>query len=422
VEPLTALLVIAASYGTRELVKILGGSAELSSLTGELVKSLAETESRIDERLAGIELKLDELLEQRYKVALRSGVRYLLDAIPAGAADKVRDLDRARDNFIEARSAAQSSLQEAVAERYLLLCLVGLRRTELVAEAVARLEGLAMSAAFQAMGLTEFNREQARALMQRECSSLRRLADRDRLREAQLQVKSAALDTICISGRLLGEAAVLGPTFGLPPRTAPPSQAISDPTLVEGPRNSRVGGSIIVPPRPRVPGEGYWTFTMRAGETLRIGPLSVQIRPGPARPSERRSPSHQHLTVDRAVFRHLPRQLDLTRQHLRLDLDWPLPLRMRVEVSTAGRQAPHLGLGEMIWADELAWNESSSALLLPGLLPLERSRDWSSKFLDSGDTWAELSIPPPKSGSTTPLLAISPGGVFRSLIEVTCVA
>jgi hypothetical protein len=218
VEPLTALLMIAASYGASALVKALGGGPGLSSLSGDLVKALTETESRIDERLTGIELKLDELLEQRYNVAVRAGVRYLLDAIPAGSLSRAHDLDRARDAFIEAQSAARSSLQQAVAERYLVLCLLGLQRTELVVPALTRVEGLAMTAAFEAMVLTEYNREQAAALMQREGTSLRHLADRDRRHRAQLQVKRAALDTICISSRLLGEAAMLGLVVGLPPR------------------------------------------------------------------------------------------------------------------------------------------------------------------------------------------------------------
>ena len=328
VEPLTALLMVAASYGASALVKSLGGGPELSSLSGDLVKALTETESRIDERLAAIELKLDELLEQRYSVAIRTGVRFLLDAVQAAAPSRTHDLNRARDSFIEAQSAARSSLQEAVAERYLLLCLFGLQRSELVAQAVIRMEGLAMKAAFEAMFRTEYNREQAAALMQREGSSLRHPATPDRRRRAKLQVKGAALDTISYASRLLGEAAAFAQVAGLPPRVTPPLEAIADSTLVEGMYNAR-GGGIVVPRRPNVPDKGYWTFTIMSGETLRIGPLSVQIRPGPARRARRQR--HD------LGFSGTP---DPTREHVRLELAWPLP-PLSVEVSTGGPHAPH---------------------------------------------------------------------------------
>lgn len=399
VEPLMALLTIAASYGTSALIKTLGGGTELSSLSQDLVKALAESESRIDERLTAIELKLDELLEQRYKVAVHTGMRYLLDAIPAGALPRAHDLDRARNAFIEAQAAARSSLQQALAERYLLLCSLGLQRTELVMPILTRLEGLAMTAAFEAMYLTENNREQAAALMRREGFSLPRLVTPDRRRRAELQVKSAALDTIGISSRLLGEAAVFGPLVGLPPRVTPPLEGIIDPTLVEG-IYLGIGGRLVIPPRPSVPDKGYWTFTIRPGETLRIGSLTVQIRPGPAQPEDDVMTRHQG-----------PSPHDFgpssARQHIRLDLAWPPPLPLRVEVSTAGPHAPNQ----------------------PGFAGLERP-DYSARAVASktspraaadpaAATEAEVSIPQPRPGSSVPVLTISPN-TFRSLIEVTC--
>ncbi len=418
VEPLTALLMVAASYGASALVKSLGGGPELSSLSGDLVKALTETESRIDERLAGIELKLDELLEQRYSVAIRTGVRFLLDAVQAAAPSRTHDLNRARDSFIEAQSAARSSLQEAVAERYLLLCLFGLQRSELVTQAVIRMEGLAMKAAFEAMFRTEYNREQAAALMQREGSSLRHPATPDRRRRAKLQVKGAALDTISYASRLLGEAAMFAQVAGLPPRVTPPLEAIADSTLVEGAYMR--GGTMVTPRRPNAPDKAYWTFTITSGETLRIGPLSVQIRPGPAR----RAPQQPHkLGFPGTLFPATP---DPTREHVRLELARPLP-PLRVEVSTAGPHAPHPeeGAGRIARGDtklsirrELAWNEDT------GILNATRdyvTRDWSAKLLDSGATEAELSIPPLKPGSAVPVLTISPQDMFRNLIEVTCI-
>ena len=67
-DPFTALLVIAASHGASALVQALGGSTQWSSLAGDLVKALDDSESRIVEHLTEIELKLDELITRRYKL------------------------------------------------------------------------------------------------------------------------------------------------------------------------------------------------------------------------------------------------------------------------------------------------------------------------------------------------------------------
>jgi hypothetical protein len=411
VEPLTALMMIGGSYGANALVKTLGGSTDLSSLAGDLVKALAETESKIDERLTGIELKLDELLEQRYTVAVHTGVRYLLDAIPAQKKSRRHDLDRARNSFIEAQSAARSYLQKAIAERYLLLCFLGLKRTELVGPALARVEGLAMTAAFEAMVLTEHNRKQAGALMRHEGSSLRHLADRDRRHRAQLQVKSAALDTICISGRLLGEAAMLGQVIGLPPGVAPPPEAIHDPILVEEPR-SAIGRRLTTPALPMLPDKGYWTFTIKAGETLRIGPLTVQNFPGL---SEGQKFSKQLDQIMRKQWKR-PDQILSEERYVRLDLACPLPTALRVEVNTTGRRAPDIN---PIRSDKDPFKEITISGKPEWSYDLEQTQGRSATTLHSNETWTEVSIPPPKPGSSPPLLTISPRDVFRNLIEVT---
>ena len=79
-EPISALLILAGSHGAAALARSLTGVDEAGQLSGELVRALAASESHIDERLDRIENSLDELLEQAYGVALRRGVRYLLDA------------------------------------------------------------------------------------------------------------------------------------------------------------------------------------------------------------------------------------------------------------------------------------------------------------------------------------------------------
>ena len=73
-------------------MKTLTGVDELGELTGELVRALTASESRIDERLDRIESGLDELLEQSYGVAVRRGVRYLLDATGSSGAVRASDL------------------------------------------------------------------------------------------------------------------------------------------------------------------------------------------------------------------------------------------------------------------------------------------------------------------------------------------
>ena len=110
-EPISALLVIAARHGAVALVKSLTGVDELADLSGELVQALAASESHIDERLDRIESSLDELPEQSYGTALRRGVRYLLDATSSRGDVRRQDLARARDAFVEATSAARSPLQ-----------------------------------------------------------------------------------------------------------------------------------------------------------------------------------------------------------------------------------------------------------------------------------------------------------------------
>jgi hypothetical protein len=135
VEPITALLTIGGAHGVSVLVKALSGSGELGQLSSELFRALTESESRIDSRLSTIEDLLDDLLEQPYSVALGDGVRHFLDA-GITSAERATELDRARDKFITATSAARSPLQRAIAERYILLCLLAQDRLDLVPASV----------------------------------------------------------------------------------------------------------------------------------------------------------------------------------------------------------------------------------------------------------------------------------------------
>ena len=70
-------------------------------------------------------------MDQRYQVSLALGLRGLLEA---GAAHdplvRTEELTKAQERFREAAVSARSSLQTAVAERYVLLCAIALGRPD----------------------------------------------------------------------------------------------------------------------------------------------------------------------------------------------------------------------------------------------------------------------------------------------------
>lgn len=144
VEPLTAIAVVAGQYGARELVGALAGNTELAGLAGEMLGALAASEDRlsmqlteIENRLAGIEQRLDRVLEQRYENALMIGVRCLQDAVASsGREDRLAELEQARQEFRIAAAAASSPLRRALAERYLVLCALALGRRDAAAAAL----------------------------------------------------------------------------------------------------------------------------------------------------------------------------------------------------------------------------------------------------------------------------------------------
>jgi hypothetical protein len=169
----------------------------------------------MDERLRDIELKLDELLEQPYRMALGTGGRYLLE-VGVGRTNRAHDLDRARDAFIEATAAARSSLQEAIAERYLLLTTIAHGQHDLVASSMARMEAAALATALDAVVLTEQNTAPAEELLRSRGVTRRTFGSDDRLASARMEVKSTALATIDMCGRLLNGRG--GPRKALPLR------------------------------------------------------------------------------------------------------------------------------------------------------------------------------------------------------------
>lgn len=382
-EPISALLVIAGSHGAAALVKSLTGVDELGQLSGELVRALTASESRIDERLDRIESSLDDLLDQSYGVAVRRGLRYLLDATGSRGEARAHDLDRARDAFVEATAAARGPLQQAVAERYLLLVLLGLGRRDAVPASLARVEEYATANAFDALRTSELSQDATAALLRREGGAGSGRVGEDRLRQARKEVKRAAVDSIGMTARLLAEMALMRPALGLPEVSAPPVEPIVDElvmttTVDATARDNRT--SLAVSSKGESTGVAYWTFTATPGRPLRLGSLTVTVSPEPA-------PAGWQAGVVSAALVGSPRRRTVpVLGSARVETRAPLPMA----VAVASNPAPRTG-------DQDA---GSTGLLAAGggvaHVPLARSAE--------GTSWVR----------------ITPQWVHQGLIEVTC--
>ncbi|HWD05423.1 MAG TPA: hypothetical protein VG674_23525 [Amycolatopsis sp.] len=155
-EPLTAIAAIAAKYGASQLVRALTGNDGLSGLASELLGALVASEDRLSEQLAGIGRQLEELLDQRYTVALAAGQRALRDASTAPEpSSRAAEMARARDLFREAAAAASAKapLQIAVAERYVALCSLAAGRPDAVPAALSTVNDAAFRALIEALPL-----------------------------------------------------------------------------------------------------------------------------------------------------------------------------------------------------------------------------------------------------------------------------
>jgi hypothetical protein len=325
-EPISALLILAGSHGAAALVKSLTGVDEAGQLSGELVRALAASESHIDERLDRIENSLDELLEQAYRMALRRGVRYLLDATAGHGSTRELDLGRARDAFVEATAAARGPLQQAVAERYLLLVLLGLGRRDAAPASLARVEEYATANAFDSLRTSEHSHDATTALMRRDTTVLGRLAGGDRRRRARYEVKQAALDSIGMSARLLAEMALVRQTLGLPTVSAPPVEPIVDDAVITVTvKQNRSGMTSVHYDYENAPGGPlvYWTFEAASPWPLRIGSLTVTMSPEPAQASA--------LDPGLADRVRLAAEMgEPIRGHARVELRAPLPIPLTI--------------------------------------------------------------------------------------------
>ncbi|MFD0742047.1 hypothetical protein ACFQ1L_09310 [Phytohabitans flavus] len=237
-EALTAVVLLVGRYGVQELVGALTGKAELGRLASELFGALAESENRISDRLAqveqrlsGIEDRLDEVLGQRYQAALNAGMRSLLDA--AAEVDPQRRAEEfaiARGRFQEATAAARSLLETAVAERYLMLCAIALGRPMAAKVAWDRINGQVTTAAIDlgnafrnAISASEMRLEERGEAPPQ--PNLRRPPDKDRkhnryqerLDAEAARIRADIADAAPLVERLLTEAGVLGQAIGQPP-------------------------------------------------------------------------------------------------------------------------------------------------------------------------------------------------------------
>lgn len=380
-EPISALLILAGSHGAAALAKSLTGVDEAGQFSGELVRALAASESHIDERLDRIENSLDELLEQAYCVAVRRGVRYLLDATAGHGSIREQDLGRARDAFVEATAAARGPLQKAVAERYLLLVLLGLGRRDAAPASLARVEEHATANAFDALRTSEHSHDATTALMRRDTSVLGRLAGGDRRRRARHEVKQAALDSIGMSARLLAEMALVRQTLDLPTVSSPPVEPIVDDAIITVTvKQNRSGMTSVTSHMASGGPEVYWIFEAASPWPLRIGSLTVTVSPEPVQASAL-TPGLAD-SVGFAVKMGEP-----IRGHARVELRAPLPIPLTI-TSPAAPDIPRYSV------------------------------DFERVAMAAGQTLVH--VPLWRSVDDRCYLRLTPQHVNRTLIEVTC--
>lgn len=148
-EEFQAIFKVAGKYGVKALGVALTNNPMVGEVAGDLFEALIQTENRIDERLSQIENQLAEVLEQSYLVALRSGLRTLLDVNQLDEPSEQRaDIKMARRSFVEAASAARTNLQRIVAERYLILTAIMLDNPAAAQQAFDRFDLLVTEALF----------------------------------------------------------------------------------------------------------------------------------------------------------------------------------------------------------------------------------------------------------------------------------
>ncbi len=275
-EPLTAIAAIAAKYGASQLIRALSGNDELGELASELLGEVVASEDRLSEQLAGISSQLEELLDQRYTIALGAGQRALRDASTAPEPNsRAAELARARDLFREAAAAAspKSPLQIAVAERYVALSSLAAGRPDTVPAALGTMNDAAFRALTTSLPLLGPKAyEKARDQLPRSSRLGLRGRREERIEELGSDLIDAVADGVDLALNLLTESEVLarGLSRDLGPKTD------VDLLLPAGYEDDeRLARTAQVVVRPTKPGP------------LRFGPLTVafgDIKLAPGRP------------------------------------------------------------------------------------------------------------------------------------------
>jgi hypothetical protein len=224
--PLTGIILLAAQYGVRQILLALTGNPQMADLAREIFGQLSASEDRLISHLTRIEAQLEQVLAQPYGTAIGAGQRSLLDVIATNDSKARRkDLKRARDRFVDARGAARSQLQVAIAERYLLLCAIALNRPDAAKLALGQLNRAATTAALEvgdaisnAYGMARHDLEQR--------GEARGFGKGRRLTERTGEIRRGANEAVQLVGNLLSEAGVIGQMYG---QTQPPSISTASP-------------------------------------------------------------------------------------------------------------------------------------------------------------------------------------------------
>ena len=215
-EPLTAITLLVAQYGIRQVVAALTGNQEMSALASEVFRQLSASEDRLSSDLARIEEQLHQALAQPYETAIGAGARGLLDVVATRDSPARReDLMQARERFRDATAAARSPLQRAIAERYLLLCAIALNRQDAAKTALGQLNYAATTAALE-VDETVHNADRIARRYLEDHSQARGFGRDRRLAERAEGIRREASEAAQLVMNLLSEAALFGQTLGQP--------------------------------------------------------------------------------------------------------------------------------------------------------------------------------------------------------------
>lgn len=310
---LTVITVAAAQYGARQLIEAIGGDPDLGSLAADVLGALSASEDRLGVRLAAIEGRLEEVLEQSYVTAVGAGLRTLVDA--GSTTDpqvRQQDLLHARNLFREAASAARSKLQVALAERYLLLCALALGRDDAARNALARLRGSAFEAVLESAQASRHEAALARATRRVEQQGLSGRKARGRVRAETDGIQAAASVAADLAVQVLCDADVLAQKFDITTPAELTKVALSSTDTWEA--------QVLAADPSTVAEIGVWSVAMPGGvASVRFGPLSIQWHraqrttppspPGPLQEttffSLRRSPDVLHVDLSAQVVQPL---------------------------------------------------------------------------------------------------------------------